>query len=519
MATQILPTRGAVIFGDQNQNVLRDTISQIQQQRDLEVQQRQRQAQQMAQSWQKNMLSASNGKLWSDQIGAIEQDHLKKGEQLMVQGIDPYTSLDPKAAAYRQERLEVEGMRKYREALEKEYNSLNNIIKSDPSKWSSSDLNKLNEFVSGSKFEDLYKQNAQLPTVNQRFNPNTFFKGSAVPFSKEVVEDGVKVIEKGVDRDATEKTILSRLVTDTSGMSKDFLNQLTSGYDVSQLKNIPDDFSSVRNLVDGFYDYNAQFREELAKQGITSKEDPRYQQALDIEAQDMINAKANYDSQMDNLISSISGGQTVSRVERPDYTEEDRRWNRESRNMQRTRFNERNNSSGSGGRKGSGSDESYITGDNVYVSYKGGEGRAPLYDHVAFNTGSEVEFIGNGTIDLSTGVESPDKTTLSGVVVGLGNVPTTKATNGKVVIAQENYSQRNPDKVKYEKMALVRTKVGSGSSSRTKEILVPAKNLPKTMSKDKIYQQFMNTPYSGGNSNNEQSNKPSTSTRRVGMFD
>src|SRR5690606_10766143 len=129
MATQILPTAGAVIFGNQNDNLLSNTIGMIEKDRQRVAQQRVQEAQKLANSWRQNMLSASSGRLWSDEIAKIEQDHVMKGEQLMAQGVDPYSSTDPRAVQYRQERMQVENMQNFRKGMEAEYKAINDVVR------------------------------------------------------------------------------------------------------------------------------------------------------------------------------------------------------------------------------------------------------------------------------------------------------------------------------------------------------------------------------------------------------
>lgn len=490
---QILPTAGAVIFGNENSNILGNTIGMIEKKRQTDAQNRVRQAQQLANSWRQNMLSASSGRLWSDEIAKIEQDHVMKGEQLMAQGIDPYSSTDPQAVAYRQERMQVENMQNFRKGIEAEYKAINDVVRRDPNKWDASDINKLNEFISGNKFQDVYEQNMGLPTVNQRFNVADALKGYRAPVKSEtVVEGGEKKSTTYVDRNEAEQGVLSRLSQDPRG--EQYLNEITGGFSVSQLRNAPDTLEGATQLMTGFYDSNPQFREELAKQGITSKSDPRFQEAMNTEAQQLLSAKQNYQQQMDSLISSVSGGITTKNTVTPDYTEAREQRARSQYQMQVTRFNERHmNKSSSSGSSSSNEQVSYSPSNKEYVAYGSGNkmAKAPMYGFTKFNANG-VEFIGNNVIDLETGQLVPDQAVRSGTVVALGVVPSGKNNR---TLSQENFAKENPGNVEWRKMALVEsTETGIGGSRKV-QYMVPAENLPDTMPKKALYDKFMSSSF------------------------
>lgn len=489
---QILPTRGAVIFGDNSQNLINTTLSALEKNRQNQILQEQKKAQQLANSWTKNMLSASSGRLWSDDIGKIEQSHIAEGEQLMSAGIDPYSSTDPRAVKYRSDRANVENMRAYREGVEKEYNALNNVIRKDISKWNPSDLNKLNEFISGSKFEDVYSQNQPLPQVRQNFNVQDSLKSFRAPMKEEVeVVDGIKSTKKYVDRNEAESGIISRLGQTPGGA--EYLSKLTGGFTIPQLKNAPDNIEGITKLIDGSYDSNPALREQLATQGIVSKADPRYNQFIQQEAQNMFNAKTNYDTEMDGLISNVSGGTTVKDSRTPDYSaaREKRAQEASQQSKQRlamsvVRFNERFLEKPSSRKSG---DDSYNPRDKEELAYgSSNEMKKTTMNGFTKFGSNNVDFIGNGAIDLRTGEPMPNVPVRSGNVVALGSVPVNKAT-GRLMSAED--VKANPENVVMKKMALTESKSSVGNFKN--QALVPAENLPDNMPKNTLYKNFMNS--------------------------
>src|SRR5690606_30650180 len=124
-----------------------------------------------------------------------------------------------------------------------------------------------------------------------------------------------------------------------------------------------------------------------------------------------------------------------------------------------------------------------------------------------------VEFLGNNMIDLTTGKKAPDRTSVSGTVVGLGNVPVNKEYG---TVVQENYALNNPDKVRWEKRALVEVNEKVGSSTKKKQYLVPASSLPDNMPKGNMYKEFMNSSFSAPAGRTQQSNSNNNNSRGAG---
>lgn len=491
MATaQPLSTRGAVIFGDNSQGIVNNAISVMDRNRQAQEARDARRAQQLANSWRQNMLTASSGRLWSDQLSKLEQEHISQGENLMASGIDPYSSVDPRAVQYRQERANIENMRAYRKGVETELNAINNVVRKDINLWRTEDLDKLNEFISGTNINDAYSQNLTLPQVRRRFNIQDALKGYRAPMREEVrVENDQRITNKYVDRSEAETSIISRLGQTPGGA--EYLANLTGGYSIPQLKNAPNDIEGTIQLIDNSYNSNPQFRERLAAQGIVSKSDPRYTDFITQEAQNMLAAKNNYETEIDGLIGQVSGGTTVKDSRVNDYTRqrEERAQRNENRantrlNMQITRFNERHMDKG----KSTANASSYTANANEELAYGSNDSmkKTNLRGYTKFNA-NNVEFIGNGAIDLRTGQPLPNVPVRNGTVVALGQVPVNKNTGA---LMSESEAKNNPSVVNWKKMALTESKSSVGNFKN--QSLVPAESLPANMPKKDLYEKFMN---------------------------
>ena len=283
---------------------------------------------------------------------------------------------------------------------------------------------------------------------------------------------------------------MSRLNQSPGG--QEYLSSITGGYTPSQLRNAPDDLQGASRLIEGFYDSNPTFREELATMGITSKNDPRYSQVIQEEAQNLLGSKQRYNQEIEGLIDQASGGVRTSNKVTPDYTEARERRAQRAEVRAAQRFNERFMTRSSG--SGSSSEESYSPSRKEYIAYgdEGSMGKAPVYGYTPFNA-SNVEFVGNGMIDLETGKAAPDQAVVSGTVVALGNIPSGKNNRA---LSKENFAIDNPGNVYWRKMALVEAKEGSGSLAIKKQYLVPVENLPNNIKNSKLVNEFKNSSFS-----------------------
>src|SRR5690606_11010271 len=103
-----------------------------------------------------------------------------------------------------------------------------------------------------------------------------------------------------------------------------------------------------------------QFRAALASQGISSKDDPRYQQVVEDAAQRRVQAKQALNEQMDNWVSMSSSGLKLGRSETSDFTEANYRERVRSRQLA-----ERREARLASEAKSSGSDATYIGATSI----------------------------------------------------------------------------------------------------------------------------------------------------------
>lgn len=487
--SQILGTEGAVIFGDEASSSLGQNLSYLEAIEQRRRQQAQQQAQERARSWRDNMLKADNNTLWRDEIGASEQAHITQGIELMNQGIDPYTSLDPRAQQYRSDRQRIMDMRNVRAQRETEWNDLNKAIRKDgPDVYRPEDIQALQDYVGGS-FSDIYENNTPIPSLRKRFSVTDALKGvRPVVQNTEVTEGNVRRTTQGVDVPATERVVLANLSRTPEG--QEYLSTISMGVPIPELRNAPSTLDETKELVEGIYDSEPSIREQLAANGIVSKSDPRFQEYVDSEAQRRLNAKRNFDRELGTMVESISGGITTRDTSRPDYTEENQQRARRAESRSIARFQKYMS-----GKGGSGDDDEDEDGfSNGYIPYQsefdGNE--STVVNTPAMNSKNvkipSARVSTTEAWDLSSGGQRENpKRVMKGDISRLADVPVHKRT-GRVV--QEDYANNFPGEIEWKKVAVLSTKSQSGVD---KDYFVPASAIQENLTKSQkdIYKKFM----------------------------
>lgn len=280
---------------------------------------KQREAEKLAQSFRDNQLAASEGRLWADQVGKLEQDHIQKGIDLKQKGIDPYGS-STDALNYQKERRRVQSQQGYRKAQEAQYNALIKQVQTKGvENFEPGDIATLNKFVSEGKLSDAYAGDLQLPTIRERFSPNTLLKDVKAITQNDVDVNGNKKSDKKfIDKEATQQLILGRLNSDPRGQQ--FINKITGGVPVQQLMSIPKTIEENKAQIIEEYQGNPQLRQQLASsQGIIG-EGEKFNQWVDQTARSRAGARNNFDTQMDTFVANSSNGLMLWDKETPDMT-------------------------------------------------------------------------------------------------------------------------------------------------------------------------------------------------------
>lgn len=415
---------------------------------------KQQEAQRVAKVFRDNQLAASSGRLWADQVGKAEQEHIDKGIKLMQQGINPYESLDPRALDYQRERRNVQSLQGYRKAQEDQYNALIKSIQAKGvDKFEPEDIARLNQFASSGSLRDAYEGNYQLPQVRERFSPNTLLKDVRAITQNDVdVNGNIKSDRKFLDKKSTQEAIVGRLSSDPRGQQ--FLNTLTNGIPVQEMLNIPKTYEANKNEVIKEYEGNPQLRQQLARDGILGESSPKFNQWVDEVAKIRTQAKNNFDNQMDNFIASSAQGLQLWDRETPDYTAQNQAIKQANLALANRRENRLASEASGGG------SENIETPMDVPLYYGKGGKSVTTGKGVVKIPMANKNFVGAKAINLKDGRPSTlTKSSNNYEVVSVGNYPvlskdiTIKRSDGtsetlkKGSLVQEDYATKFPQNI------------------------------------------------------------------------
>lgn len=471
-------TMGAVVYGQNPaaQN-LAGNLNAVRQAEQMRLAQQQADAQQLAQSWRDNELEAAEGMLWADQLGAVEQQHIATGQELMQEGINPYESMNPRAVAYRRQRRDILNQRAYRKGIESQYMKTLEEIRKNPNKYRPDDIQRLNEWISGTNLTDAYSQNQQIPMLRQRFDPSEVLKGvRAVTTSTTDVKDGWKTERTQIDRPQTEGLILGQLINAPGGA--EYLAELTGGLPVNEVLSVPDSRSDIVSALKEGYSGNPRIREQLAAQGIVG--DKMVEEWANNEASRFLGAKKNLKSFLDRQVDAAASGVKLEESRTPDTTLADLAIKKRNSDISAGREARLLREAESGG-----SDVTYIGADSVPAgrASSGNSGIVPINNAINLYNAT-VSVTGGGAYNLDSRSKERDTPSIEGRIVNIGEYPFD--SNGEVL---DESQVSSPDSVEWRKMALIR----QTQDGITKNLLVPASKIPSTLSgnKQKIVNEFL----------------------------
>lgn len=311
-------------------------------QRRLAEQQRQRDAQQLAQDWQRNALKVEGGLYWNNEFNNRINDHIQKGIQLRNMGVNPYGyNIDPNAQKaqeeYALERAALESDMGARKTLETELKNRFALLKANPDKYDPQSIAELNNVVSGDFRNAL---NGGLPNLQERYNPLAVVqKVTPSQSTTERVVGNQRIKSTGINKDETLNSIQSALAADPQ--SQRWVSQLTGGYTIPQLQRIPNTLEGIKTSLTRQYDGNPVLREELARQGITNKNSAQYRDFVNAEANKLFGAKQRWNDELENLYQTQYGKvKSVDSVIN-DFSARNMQLREQANARAQTRFNER----------------------------------------------------------------------------------------------------------------------------------------------------------------------------------
>lgn len=269
---------------------------------------KQKQAQQLAEDWQKNTLKAEGGQFWQQEFDKRQQEHLNKGLELRKQGINPFGAYDvnnPQVAKavqdYQLERQAILSDLDVRKAKEAELGKLFNAYKTSPGKYRAKSFEELNKYAA-TPFGEV--RNAPIPALQEGFDLETEFYKIADPVTEDFkdtvkLKNGSWVTQEGRRMKKAETRAIGESILANNQKGKTFIED-TIGLPIEQVKKIPNTFeANIKGLIE---DYNGDpnLRDMLASQyGVTTLDQAR--PYLEKEAKDRFEKKKQYNGILDTF--------------------------------------------------------------------------------------------------------------------------------------------------------------------------------------------------------------------------
>ena len=466
---QVFDNPVAAQFGSQLQNLRR---------------QEEIKAQQLAKQMRDNELAVSGGTLWADQVANLEKSHIAEGMELQKQGINPYTSMDPKAVQYRQARAEVTAKQKFRETAEREAVATKKFIRDNLDKLEPEDIKKYNDYLSNTNLDEAFTGNYAPPQIRTRFNSEEFDKNIKAQVERnDVVKGDVRTIDEGVNREETEKTVLAAYTGD--GRGREQLLKVTRGLDPVKVKeDFAPTYAENKKRVLAEVEGIPGMKEALAKNNILPGT-PAFEEYVSDTAEQYTKVRKDLDSWLNAKVDRVSSGVKSTRQVTPfKDPNEMTDYQRQSLGIQRQREARlAAGDSGSGATEAPSNVPLYFGKSGKEITVGEGVVKIPM---------PKKNFVGATAIDLNTG--QPTKLTKSSndyEVVSVGNYPIltkdatitradgSKLTLKKGALVQANFAEKYPEYVQKKPFIHVQEKIGSSTRDR----LVDYDYMPKGLTK------------------------------------
>lgn len=319
-------TGAAFILGDDNASKIFNrnlsNITAVNQQNELRKQQ---QAQLLAKSYRDNLLAASSGKLFAQQLGEIEQKHLKQGMDYRGQGWDIYNP-DPNdqnqiqaATQYMADRRQIENLRAYRKGIEDRFNkNSEKLAGAKAGDYDPESIKAMNDFVANGNIVDIYNSGQQLPEISQAFKISEALKGIKAPtFETMATKNGIITNEKYIDPDDAEKTVISTLSNSPAGLAQ--LNKVTQGLPINEVRRMPKTHDAIKKDILKDAGGDPRIKTALAASGIKIGT-PAFTKWADTEAQRLYRIKSEFDGLVQNGVNQISNGVATFKKRKSEMT-------------------------------------------------------------------------------------------------------------------------------------------------------------------------------------------------------
>lgn len=489
----------------------------------------QRRAEQRANNadFRKNQLNITPGKLFNKELQELVGAHVQQGAEAMAKGINPYNPNwnDPQQAEfaeqYQQSELRIKSLAAQVEEMSKQQKDAIQAFAKSESDYDPDDFQKILDFDKNHTLDEIASGEVDLPVLGKSFNmANDIVKPLGVMQTSE------KRIERTANGDFTVDVVEADIprIADavrTSFMSGPGANKLIKDLRAAGFENArPDgllgttDEAEIRKALDNEFRSptdNNPVTELMAEGKIPAVGSPEYKKFLD----DSVRQQLKAEKVADNLINE--GVRLAAAKVNPKYSEmpnfsyqnearaqrsEARAARNEQRSERRLQLAESEASTKATGGQASQNMRTREIAFGVASQNKGVQPKTIADNYIEFDT-APVNIVGGGAVNMTTGKKKPDNSpSIEGELVGLGLFPFVSDPNSKLngALAQKSFVDKG-GKVQWKKMAQIKSRDTDGEKE---DVLIPAENLPKTMTKKNmdIYNSFLN------NSATPQSTKP-----------
>jgi hypothetical protein len=297
--------------GSQAADRLLQTIDYNQKVQQYNQQQKLLQAQNMAKSYKDNQANATYGTLWQDELNGLFQKHLEQGQKYQQQGFDVYNpnpNVQSQVDASNQhmaDRRNLYSLQDTRDQMQKEFLEDQNLLAKAPAgKYDPKSIQEQHDFIANHTLQDIYNNHLQIPRIKEAFDPNKEIlpklnDAISMTGEQEYEHNGHRITTNLFKAKETKKNVEGLFMASPGGT--DFVKQET-GLTPDQAKIIPNSLDGVTKLNDAMFRSTPQGRAALVQLGITSYDDPKYNQLLQQKSQQDFLNKQKYDQFMGSYV-------------------------------------------------------------------------------------------------------------------------------------------------------------------------------------------------------------------------
>lgn len=314
---------GAYVLPQESQaaNGYLDTLA-YNHQVDLQNQQnKQKQAQALAQSYKDNAFKAKTGTLFTPELNALDQQHLTQGAQYAKGGGDIYDPSHPGNVQYMSDRSRLLGYHSAAADIEKAFDEDQQLLaKATPGKYDPDSIKAEHDFVANNKIQDIVDKGMQLPRIQEAFDPDKVLsKVEPVMTGENDYVKGNRHIDTNFFKPKETANNVEQMYMATPGGAQYIQKQ--TGLTPQYLRSLPSsNLQDIGDYNDQLLKNTQQGQQLVAQSGITSYSDPKYQQLLQAKSAFDQQAKQKYDGliQQGVDLARAKAKQIYKNV--PDYT-------------------------------------------------------------------------------------------------------------------------------------------------------------------------------------------------------